>query len=100
MTQINDYYINLILGSTTFLLSLGLIKYWEVFDEKWWSSQLYHATLSLLVLIIALNLFLSLINETYEYVRTAKMYEYDVELLDYTLKRLKGLVDVIFKSPG
>ena len=82
-------------GSTTFLLSLGLVKYWQVFEEKWWSSQLYHATLSLLVLIITLNLFISLINETYEHVRTAKMYEYDAELLDYAWKRVKGIVHMI-----
>ena len=48
--QINNYYIISISGSTTFLLSLGLMKYKEVFDQIWWSSQLYHATLSLLVL--------------------------------------------------
>ena len=56
---------------------------------------MYHATLSLLVLIITLNLFISLINKTYEHVRTAKMYEYDAELLDYTWKRVKGIVNVI-----
>ena len=99
---INYHSINLISGSTTFLLSLGLVKYWQVFEEKWWSSQLYHATLSLLVLIITLNLFISLINETYEHVRTAEMYEYDAELLEYTWQKVKRLVDVmgIFKTQG
>ena len=86
--------------STTFLLSLGLIKYWQVFDEKLWYTQLYHASFSLLVMIIIINMFISLINETYEHVKTAKLYQYDAELLEYAWKRLKGVVDIIgiFKS--
>ena len=83
-------------------MALGLLKYWQVFDEKWWSSQLFHASFSLLVLIIVVNMFVSLINDTYEHVRSAKMYEYDAELLEYAWKRVRGVVDVIgiFKSKG
>ena len=74
---------------------MGLMKYWQVFDEKWWFSQLYHTTFSLLVLIILINMLVALINDTYQHVRTAKMYEYDADLLNYAWKRLKGIVDVI-----
>ena len=53
----------------------------------------YH--ISLLVLIILVNMLVALINDTYQHVRTAKMYEYDADLLNYAWKRLKGIVDVI-----
>ena len=36
----------------------------------------------------------ALINDTYQHVRTAKMYEYDADLLNYAWKRLKGIVNV------
>ena len=46
-------------------------------------------------MIIVVNMFISLINETYDHVKKAKLYEYDAELLEYTWKKVKGVVDII-----
>ena len=69
--------LSFVLVSTSFLMALGLIKYGQVFDEKLLTYQIYHTSFSLIVLIVVMNLFVSLINETYEHVRTKKLYEYD-----------------------
>ncbi len=83
-------------------MSIGLIKYWQVFEEKLWYTQLYHSTFSLVVLIIVVNMFVSLINDTYEHVRTARMYEYDAELLEYAERKIKAVLSSIpiFKNKG
>ena len=88
--------------STSFLMALGLIKYWQVFDEKLLIYQIYHTSFSLLVLIVVMNLFVSLINETYDRVRTKKLYEYDAELMEYTWQKLQGIVNNLraFVSKG
>ena len=74
-------------------MALGLIKYWQVFDEKLLIYQMYHTSFSLLVLIVVMILFVSLINETYDHVRSTKLYEYDAELMEYTWQILQGIVD-------
>ena len=83
-------------------MALGLIKYWQVFEEKLLIYQIYHTSFSLLVLIVVMNLFVSLINETYDHVRTKKLYEYDAELMEYTWQKIQGIIDMFgaFVSKG
>ena len=83
-------------------MSLGLIEYSQVFDEKLWQYQLYHISFCLTILVVVMNLFISLLNETYEHVRAKNLYAYDEELLNYTWKKIKQIANVFvsIKSKG
>ena len=83
-------------------MSLGLIEYSQVFDEKLWQYQLYHISFCLTILVVVMNLFISLVNDTYEHVRAKNLYGYDEELLNYTWMKIKQIINVFgpLKSKG
>ena len=83
-------------------MSLGLIEYSQVFDENLWQYQLYHISFCLTILVVVMNLFISLVNDTYEHVRAKNLYVYDEELLNYTWKKIKQIANVFrsIKSKG
>ena len=81
---------------------MGLLDYPDVFDleKDTWLSRAYHVMYSTTVLIIVINLFITLLNRTYDYVRSEALYEYDPEFMNFIWTRIKSTVSSVIESLG
>ena len=81
---------------------MGLLDYPDVFDPErdTWLSRVYHSLYSMLVLIIVINLFITLINQTYDHVRTNSLFEYDPELMEFIWNKIKTTLSSFIESIG